>query len=176
MTIEIRRVRPEEYEAAGEVTALAYHEFGPRTSANPQVRNEDAWEEYFGALRDVKLRDEIAVVYVAVDADDPGGAILGTLTLETDRRVNPDSRPLEPDGSYIRMLGVHPDARGRGVGKALMDRAMAESRGAGKGRVTLNTSTRMKAARAMYEGMGFELVTEETFDDGFCLLTYELPL
>ena len=37
---EIREVRPEEYDEAGEVTALAYREFAPR--------NDPDWEEYLG--------------------------------------------------------------------------------------------------------------------------------
>lgn len=54
--------------------------------------------------------------------------------------------------------------------------AIEQARAAGKTRLTLHTSTRMQAARAMYDEMGFHLVGEETFDDGFCLLAYELAL
>ena len=172
--MEIRRVRPDEWEEAGEVTALAYSEFGPSTSANDQVREREAWEAYFGSLRDVKGRDAVAPVFVAIDPGD--GRILGTLTLEQDVRVNPDAKPLDPDEAHIRMLGVHPDARGQGVGKALMDHALAESRAAGKSRVTLHSTMPMGIARGMYERMGFVLTEQETFDDGFCLFSYELRL
>lgn len=174
MTFEIRRVRPEEWEEAGATTALAYAEFGPKTSANTKVREEDSWEAYFGALRDVKGRDAIAPVYVAVDRDN--SRILGSLTLETHERVKADAPPLPSDTSYIRMLGVHPDARGEGVGKALMEFALERSREAGKTRVTLNSTQLMDTARGMYERMGFVEISEETFDDGFCLFTYELKL
>lgn len=174
MGFEIRRVRPAEWEEAGEVTALAYAEFGPSTSSNDEVRDRGAWEAYFGSLRDVKGRDAVAPVFVAIDPDE--GRVLGSLTLETDVRVNPDSSPLDPDEAHIRMLGVHPDARRRGVGKALMDHALAASQAAGKSRVTLHSTMPMETARGMYERMGFVLTEQETFDDGFCLFSYELAL
>lgn len=174
MSFEVRRVRPNEWDAAGEVTALAYAEFGPKTSANTQVRETESWDGYFAALRDVRGRDAVAPVYVAVDADT--GAILGSLTLETSARVNPEARPLDHDESYIRMLGVDPGARGRGVGKALMEHAIAMSKAEGCTRITLNTTLKMDAARAIYESMGFVQVAEEEFDDGFKLLTYALSI
>jgi hypothetical protein len=39
--------------------------------------------------------------------------------------------------------------------------------------MTLHTTNRMKAARAMYEGMGFHRLPDRVFPDGFVLLTYE---
>ncbi|MEX0991562.1 MAG: GNAT family N-acetyltransferase [Actinomycetota bacterium] len=168
MAIEIRRVRPEEYEEAGEVTALAYREFGPD--------GDEDWESYFRRVADVAGRDAVAAVFVALD----DGEIIGSVTLELDERVGSRlpaaNERLGPDQAHIRMLGVRPAARRGGTGKALMRYAIEEARAAGKSRLTLHTSTRMEAAQGMYEGMGFDLVGEETFDDGFCLLAYELAL
>src|SRR5262245_29290201 len=138
MGIEVRRVRPDEYDVAGEMTASAYQEFGPKTAANHRVRSDDDWEAYLIANRDVRGRDAIAPVFVAVDPDTDD--ILGTLTLETEKRTNPEARPLEPDEAYIRMLGVAPSARGRGAGRALMAHAIEQTRAAGRSRITLNTT------------------------------------
>lgn len=51
---------------------------------------------------------------------------------------------------------VVPEARGRGIGRALLERALAEARGwPGVERVTLSVVERAVAARALYRAMGF---------------------
>lgn len=162
MTIEVREVRPDEYDEAGEVTALAYREF---------VRANDAdWEEYLARIADVRGRAERTTILVAVE----GGRIVGTATLELDGRVEPEDDPgLSPEEAHIRMLGVHPGARRRGIARMLMDACFVRARERGKARVTLHTTHRMRAAQAMYEGLGFRRLPDRTFPDGFVLLTYE---
>lgn len=166
MAIEVRPVRPEEYAEAGLVTAQAYEEFA--------VRGDAGWEEYLARIADIAPRAERAEVLGAyID-----GRVLGTLTLELDRRIEGghDRDPLDPDEAHIRMLGVDPNARGQGIGRSLMDAAVAAARRAGKRRMTLGTTERMVAAHSLYESMGFIRGPDEVFDDGFRLRTYEFPL
>lgn len=170
--MQIRRLRPEEYDEAGAVTASAYAEYGPPTSSNDQVRANDDWDAYFTALKDIKTRDERAEVWVV----EHEGRIIGTLTLETDQRSNPAAPPLAPDAAYVRMLGIDPGARHLGAGTALMLHAIERARAAGKSRLTLNTTPRMLDAQALYERLGFTQMADEVFDDGFTLLTYVLTL
>ena len=172
--MEVRRVRPDEYEEAGRVTALAYSEFGPKTSADASLRerDDDGWGEYFERLADVRSRAETAMVLVAVE----DGQVLGSVTLELRQRVSLTHGSLGPGQAHIRMLGVDPAARGRGVGRALMERCIDESRTAGKILLTLNTTQQMKDAQRMYESMGFTRGPDETHPDGFVLLYYSLPL
>jgi ribosomal protein S18 acetylase RimI-like enzyme len=162
MTIQVRLVRDEERAEAGRVTALAYREF---------VRpGEQAWEEYLGHIADVEGRAERTLVLVAVE----NGRILGSATLELDKRVEPeDDPPLAPDESHIRMLGVDPGERGKGVARALMDACFDEARKRGKRWVSLHTTERMHAAQAMYERLGFERQPDRVFPDGFVLLSYQ---
>ena len=143
MAIEVRPARPDEYEETGRVTALAYREFA----------DSDSWDRYLAAFDD--------------------GRVLGSATLELDQRIEDDEPVLPPEQAEIRMLGVDPDRRGRGVAKALMDACFAWAAKAGKTRMLLHTTQRMKVAQAMYEAMGFERLPDRTFPDGFVLLTYE---
>jgi ribosomal protein S18 acetylase RimI-like enzyme len=159
MTIEVRPARPEEYEETGRVTALAYREFA----------DSDSWDRYLELIADVGARADIALVLAAFE----DGRVLGSATLELDQRIEDDDPVLPPEQAEIRMLGVDPDRRGRGVAKALMDACFAWAAKAGKTRMLLHTTQRMKVAQAMYEGMGFERLPDRTFPDGFVLLTYE---
>jgi ribosomal protein S18 acetylase RimI-like enzyme len=165
MRLEIREARPDEYAEAGEVTALAYREF---------VRPQDAdWDEYLAAIADIGARADRTTILVALD----DGRVVGSLTLELSGRVERhDARDLDPDEAHVRMLGVHPDARRRGVARALMRAAMDQARAAGKTRLTLHTTQRMLAAQAMYEELGFERTEDRVFPDGFVLLGYERRL
>jgi len=170
VAIEIREARPAEYEEAGRVTADAYREF-----ASPERKG---WDEYLVRIADVADRAKRTTILVAVE----DGHVLGTVTLELEdrtdsgRRGGNESGPLEPGQAHVRMLGVAPEARGRGLGRLLMDACIEEARRAGKTVLTLNTTERMKAARAMYESMGFTRTPDVVFPDGFVLLAYELPL
>jgi ribosomal protein S18 acetylase RimI-like enzyme len=166
MGLEVRGVRPEEYEAAGAVTALAYEEFGSSGVTD--------WAEYRRRIADVASRASHTLVLVAVEE----GRILGTVTLELDGRVpGGHERPtLGPRQAHVRMLGVHPEARGRGIAKALMRACIAHARRAGKSFITLDTTEQMKAAQHLYEAMGFRRRPDLVFDDGFRLRMYELPL
>ena len=87
-----------------------------------------------------------------------------------------DSGWLPPTESHIRMLGVDPSARGRGVGPALMLECMRIAREHGKTLMTLNTGPRMKAAQRMYESMGFDRLPDVEVSEDFSLLSYAISL
>ena len=142
------------------MTALAYSEF---------VRpNEAAWEEYLEHIADVEGRAGSATVLVAVEE----GRILGSATLELEGRIDDDDPPLGADEAHVRILGVDPAARGRGIARALLEACFDRARAAGRTYVTLHTTQRMKVAQAMYAAMGFERLGDRVFPDGFVLLTY----
>jgi ribosomal protein S18 acetylase RimI-like enzyme len=164
--MEIRPIRPEEFEEAGAVTAGAYAEYAPG-GASPNL-------DYRGRLADVAARAEHALVLGAFE----DRRVLGTVTLELDRRIpgGPPRPHLRPDQAHVRMLGVDASARRAGVGRALMEACLEEARRAGKDRVTLETTETMEAAQRLYDAMGFERRADEVFDDGFRLRTYEYRL
>jgi ribosomal protein S18 acetylase RimI-like enzyme len=165
MTVEIRDALPEDFDEAGRVTAEAYREF---------VRSgETAWEEYLTHIADVAERATRTRILVALEDN----RILGSATLELDGRVEPGGDPpLAPGEAHIRMLGVAAGARGRGIATALMAACERRAREAGRTRMTLHTTHRMTAARAMYETLGYTRLPDRTFPDGFVLLSYAKDL
>lgn len=162
MAFEVRPVRSDEFEEAGRVTARAYREF--------ILPGERSWDDYLERIADISHRADRTTVLVAVEDD---GRLVGSATLELGDRIEDDDPPLAPDEAHIRMLGVDPESRGRGVARALMDACFDLARREGRTRMTLHTTQRMSAAQAMYEAMGFERRPDRVFPDGFILLTYE---
>ena len=163
--MEIREARPDEHEEAGRVTAAAYAEFFA-----PGAIDED--HEYLRLIADVSGRAERTTILVAVDH----GRIVGCVTLELDGRTEVDDEPLDPERAHIRMLGVAPGARGRGIGRALMQECETRALAAGKAFVTLHTTNLMEAAQAMYRAMGYERAEDHVLPDGFVLLGYRKDL
>src|ERR1700694_2757289 len=72
---EVREVRPDEYAAAGDVTAAAYVEFADSTSPE--------WAAYLARIADIGGRASRTTVLVAV----AGNRVLGSATLELTERI-----------------------------------------------------------------------------------------
>jgi ribosomal protein S18 acetylase RimI-like enzyme len=164
MTIEVREASPSEYGETGRVTALAYREY-------VQTGNAD-WESYLERIANVADRATRTSILIAVE----DGRVLGSATLELDLRTEEEDGPLDPQEAHIRMLGVDPAARGRGVGSLLMQACETRAAEAGKTRMTLHTTERMAAARRMYESLGYERGEDRVFEDGFVLMSFAKPL
>lgn len=84
-----------------------------------------------------------------------GGAILGSVTLvRADERV-----------AKLRLLYVEPAARGLGLGRRLVEHCLAFARAAGYRRITLWTNDCLTEACALYQSLGFALVSEHPHSD-----------
>jgi GNAT superfamily N-acetyltransferase len=57
--------------------------------------------------------------------------------------------------SWLDFMGVTPGRRRRGIGRALLERFIEESRGSGCTKVSLNTAPYLKPAIKLYAEMGF---------------------
>jgi ribosomal protein S18 acetylase RimI-like enzyme len=75
---------------------------------------------------------------------------------------------------YLAELYVAPAARGRGLGRALMDAAIELARSRGADHMGLGTGEQDVAARALYESLGFS--NREGKPDGPINYFYELEL
>jgi ribosomal protein S18 acetylase RimI-like enzyme len=64
------------------------------------------------------------------------------------------------DWSYIRMVGVDPKFRGKGVGKQLTRMCIDLAQSLGEKVIALHTSEFMDAARDLYENLGFRIIKE----------------
>jgi GNAT superfamily N-acetyltransferase len=69
--------------------------------------------------------------------------------------------PADHQTAQLRILLVHPDARGHGLGRRLVDTCVDFARDAGYSGVRLWTNDVLAAARCIYLNAGFRLVGEE---------------
>ena len=129
--------------------------------------------DYRGTLADVADRARHATVLVAVD----GARVLGGVTYVPDA-ASSYAEFADADGAGIRMLAVAPEARGRGVGAALVAACVARAQRQGRRRVVLHTTTAMVAAQRLYARHGFVRAAERDWSPqpGILLLGYELEL
>lgn len=141
--IDVHRVRPEEFSEAGRATALAWSHIPP----------DQGMRAFLARVADIAGRAATASVFVAT----LDGEILGSVTLELANRGQDADNPasLAAGECHVRMLGVNPQAKRRGVARALMRHCIETARAAGMATMTLNTSDQNAAAAGLYESMGF---------------------
>ena len=85
----------------------------------------------------------------------------------------------DEDTAQLRVMLVHPDARGHGLGGRLTAECVRFARDAGYRRIRLWTTTHQVAACAIYRAAGFQLTREEPhtgFGETVTGQTYELDL
>ena len=140
--VTIRDARPDEYDAIAELTVDSYRTVG-----------DHMLDEYVPELRDVAGRAAACPVLVAVE--NATGRLLGTISYVP----GPDNpfAEMERDGEAgFRMFGVSPDARGRGLGRALVETILARARLDGRTGIAIYTRPSMAAAHRLYASLGFE--------------------
>lgn len=136
----MRAARPDELDQVGRLTLEAYVADG---HANPA-------DSYASELADASRRARDAELLVAVD---PDGMLLGTVMVC--RPGSPLAEVSRPGELEFRMLGVMPEARGRGVGQALVSAVLQQATEIGAHRVVLCSGEQMSVAHRLYARLGF---------------------
>jgi len=94
-----------------------------------------------------RLHEWNARVLLALDDTRP----VGTLTLFVLPLLAHGGAP----AALVEDVVVHPDVQGRGIGRALMRRAMAIARDAGCYKLALSSNAKREAAHAFYDKLAF---------------------
>ena len=160
--IQVRDARPEELDDVAQLLEESYRQYAPLMPA-------EAWEEYRQDIRDVRARLPESQLIVALLNERLAGAV--TLYLEKSETLS------WPDGwAAIRLLGVHPSFRGKGIGTALVEECIQRSRTRGLRTIGLHTTIQMDVARQIYENIGFVRAPEFDFhpDETIVVMAYRL--
>lgn len=147
-------VRDARADEAGQVVALvleAYEEF--RDFVTPAFR-----EMYTADAANIEGRVPFTDLIVA----DHSGTLVGAVTFYRDGSGYGDGWP--HGWAAIRLLAVAPSARRLGIGRALTADCIRRAEAGGCQGIGLHTTTFMKDALRLYEGMGFQRLPELDFD------------
>lgn len=160
--MEIRAVRPSEYDTLAELTLAAYQDlYGGELSP-----------AYAAELADIARRAADSDVLVAVE----GGKVLGGLNYTSGPGTYWSTSGGEEEAG-IRMLAVAPAAQGRGVGTALVGACVARAVAERRTRLSLHTMEAMTTAHRIYERAGFRRAPERDWTgENYSLIAYVLEL
>jgi ribosomal protein S18 acetylase RimI-like enzyme len=158
----LRRARPHEYEAAGELTVAAY-----------RLGEVDGDDSYAEVLRDAARRAEQAELYVV--ADDVEG-LVATVTLAP---AGTEWAEIAHDGELeVRMLAVTPAAWGRRIATQIMEQVIALAEERRFTHIVLLVIEDNEAAHRLYQRLGFTRIPERDWRPWpeLLLMAYQLPL
>jgi ribosomal protein S18 acetylase RimI-like enzyme len=164
--LKIRDARLDELDEVSQVLKKAYSQYADF------MPGQD-WKDYLENIINVRSRlPEAELIVAEIDS-----RLVGTVTLY----LKYQSTSLEgwlPGWAGVRLLAVHPDYRGRGIGRALMEECIRRCRTQGIRSIALHTSEMMGVAKRMYEKMGFKRIPEFDFHPrpGIVVMAYRMDL
>lgn len=148
----IRNIHEDERAAMRDMTLVAYEQYG-------SVMPTPAWEGYRQSIRATLNEVEIEKCIVAVQDK----TIVGSVLLYP-AKTNVYAEAMTGENCpEIRLLAVPPEARGQGIGRALIDECIRLVRATGATLLGLHTTDMMQVAQRMYIGMGFVYTPELDF-------------
>jgi GNAT superfamily N-acetyltransferase len=145
--MELRLARPEELDELGELTVTAYEEF--------MLGAEDGYRVH---VRDASRRAREAELWVAAEGDAPLGCVTYCPPGSPWREIS-----TAEEGEF-RMLAVHPDARGRGAGRALAELCEERAREHGATGMVLSSLAAMASAHRIYTRLGYHRDSRRDWD------------
>jgi pimeloyl-ACP methyl ester carboxylesterase/GNAT superfamily N-acetyltransferase len=166
----IRDARPGEFGAIGVMMVAVYSglEGFPRPETQP---------DYYRLLANIGEQTAKPGVrlLVALEKERIAGAVV--FYAEMAQYGSGGTATAERDAAGFRFLASDPEARGRGVAKALVEYCIEAARAAGRRRLVIHSTAAMKAARAIYSARGFERAPDLDFVQGALpVYGYRLPL
>ena len=137
--------REEEYAAVGALSVAGYDADGYLTY--PDGTFDDG---YAGWLADARSRAQKSTLLVAFDGDDLVGTVTWCPYGSGDAQL-----AKAPHQGEFRTLSIAPQARGRGVGRALVEHCLDRARTAGLTEVLRFSLKEMRPAHRLYTRLGF---------------------
>src|SRR5215208_1136891 len=148
----VRDARDSERDAIRVLTISAYSEYA-------SIMDPEAWSGLDAAVRAALDSPGNAQRIVA----DDGGTLIGSVMLFPAATNAYGDYTAAASSPELRLLAVAKEARGRGVGRALVEECIARAKRDGATVLGLHTSRSMRNAMGLYRQMGFERAPEHDF-------------
>lgn len=144
--IIIDEIREDEKEQVRSLLVESYQQY-EHSYENPKL-----WKMYLENIEASVDNPDVDKILVAKSNQD----ILGSLQLFQSSEKAYAKPELEIFSPIIRLLGVHPQARGRGVAQALLIAGVTYAKEQGATSLYLHSSDKMHQAIRLYEWFGFK--------------------
>jgi GNAT superfamily N-acetyltransferase len=159
MAIVVRRAHADEMEAAAHVLVSAFEEYRAPADSAASEEYRQKFERYLAEISDARNAFRDAELFVALEgARVVGAGLLYPPGCTPDYRAPSSPLAWPADWASLRLLGVHPDRRGRKIGRLLAQARVERARELGAPAVAMHTS--FEVARGMYTRMGWERAPE----------------
>src|SRR5262250_248613 len=150
--VVIRDMRHDELDAVRRVTLAAYGEYAA-------IMPEPLWLGYRRQLL-ATLETGDPIERIVAERE---GSIVGSVLLFPPATDAYGGAAASVDYPEVRLLAVVPEARGHGIGVALMEECARRARRAGAAALGLHTTDLMRAAVRMYERLGYVRTPQHDF-------------
>jgi len=135
------------------------------------VESYKQYEEHFYPEDWTKYIDEIMKSVVTLNADTilvakSGEDILGSVQLFQSSEKAYNRPELQIFSPIVRLLAVHPEARGHGVAQKLMKAVIRKAKMEGVSSIYLHSPDFMSGAVQLYKNLGFKQDQSKDFVDG----------
>ncbi len=153
----VRNAKPSEYEHIGQLMVQVYSGL----DGFPKQAEQPSYYETLAKIGEFTKKPGVELL-VAVT---PKNKIIGGVVYFGNMKYygSGGAAPLERNASGFRLLAVHPDGRGLGVGKALSLSCIQKAKKKKHKNVVIHTTEFMKVAWKMYEKLGFKRATDLDF-------------
>lgn len=156
----IREAKVSEYFPLGELMVQVYSQL-------EGFPKQDQIPDYYDYLRNVGDLTTFPKVKLFVAVSDYG-SVDGGLVYYGDMKyygAGEESTKNQIAGGF-RLLAVHPQTRGKGLAKQLIDRCIKQARSEGFSQLLIHSTKFMMIAWKMYERIGFKRFSEIDFEKG----------
>jgi len=157
----VQEAEPQDLPEVEALVKLAYAEF-------QEFFPEPAWSAWMDNISKV-VYSETGLIILAVES----GKIMGVVKFYPNAAESKLGQ-WPPGTASMRILAVHPESRGHGLGRRLVQECIHRARSLKIPEIYLYTGTFMKAARHLYESFGFQRIPEYDKDPG--PIAYRLDL
>ncbi|MCM2532230.1 GNAT family N-acetyltransferase [Neobacillus pocheonensis] len=165
--IVVREALPEDKESVQKLLLGSYQQY-ESDYKNPQV-----WSDYLENIRSSVYNEQVDKILIA----ESDGEILGSLQLFQSSEKAYNRPELQIHSPIVRLLGVHPKARGRGVAQALLKASVEYAQTQGAIALYLHSSDKMHQAIKLYKWLGFNRdLSKEFYNHDILVKCFRLDL
>lgn len=147
---KVRNAHPEEFEQIGTLMVQVYSQL----EGFPKISEQPAYYRMLANVGELTNSPGTELL-VAAKAD---GRIAGAVVYFNDMKYygSGGTATKEQNAAGFRLLAVDPAARGKGIGKLLVNMCIETARKKNLAQVIIHTTMAMQTAWKMYEQMGFK--------------------